>query len=253
MSDYRQVMITGASAGLGWEFANQIADHCEHVTIVARREGHLRDLAAELAGRCDVSLIAADLTSVEGQARIVEAIRQGPPLDLLINNAGFSTYGPFANSDLDREMQMLRLHQEATLSLTRAALPAMIEVRRGAIINVASIGGFLPMPGVATYGATKAFLVSFSQSLRMELADSGVEVQCLCPGYTRTEIHSREAFKDFDVSRVPEAMWMESTQVVAESLAALRNTPERWLVVPGQHNCDLVIKALREQLSVAEA
>ncbi len=240
MNDQLQVLVTGASAGLGDEYARQLADRCERMLVVARREERLRELAAALSAQCDVVPIVADLAATEGQARVMEAIRQGPPLDLLINNAGFSTLGPFASSDLDRELEMIRLHQDATLALTRTALPAMIERGRGAIINVASIGGFPAMPGVATYGATKAFLVSFSRSLRAELADSGVAIQCLCPGYTRTEIHSRDTFRGFDVSRVPDNLWMEASDVVAESLSILEQDPDHWLVVTGQHNLGLV-------------
>ena len=141
---------------------------------------------------------------------------------------------------------MVHLHQNATLALTRAALPAMVERGRGAVINVASIGGLLAMPGVATYGATKSFLVSFSRSLRAELAASGVRVQCLCPGYTRTEIHSRDTFQDFDVSTVPDAFWMEAGDVVSVSLAALEGDGSAWLVVPGEGNRRLVTRALDE-------
>jgi short-subunit dehydrogenase len=104
----------------------------------------------------------------------------------------------------------------------------------------------LAMPGVATYGATKAFLLSFSRSLRAELADTPLRVQCLCPGYTRTEIHSRDTFAGFDVSRVPEEYWMEADEVVQESLEALAVGGDRWLLVPGKHNRELVRRGLSE-------
>lgn len=245
MKEGLRALVTGASAGLGEEYVRQLAPRCREIVVVARREDRLRSLAQELAEHCELNIIVADLVSLEGQARVVEAIRQGDALDLLINNAGFSTFGPFARSDLDHEIAMLHLHQDATLALTRAALPAMIEGGRGAVINVASIGGLMGMPGVAGYGATKSFLVSFSRSLRAELRATGVAVQCLCPGYTRTEIHSRDTFEGFDVNRVPEAMWMESQDVVSESLAAL-DEAERWLVIPGEQNRELVRRAIDE-------
>lgn len=246
MDDGLRVLVTGASAGLGEAYVRQLAPRSREIVVVARREERLAKLAQELAGQCRLQVIGADLGSTEGQARVVEAIRQGEALDLLVNNAGFSSYGPFARSDLDEELAMLHLHQDATLALTRAALPAMVERGQGAVINVASIGGLLAMPGVATYGATKSFLVGFSRSLRAELAPSGVRVQCLCPGYTRTEIHSRDSFRDFDVGAVPDAFWMEAEDVVSTSIAALEGEGASWLVVPGEGNRRLVTKALDE-------
>jgi short-subunit dehydrogenase len=246
MNKNGRALVTGASAGIGAAYVRHLAGTCAEIVVVARRAERLEDLRRELADACDLKVLTADLTQVEGQARVVEAIRQGPPLDLLVNNAGFSTLGPFAQSDLDDELRMLRLHEMATLAITRAALPAMIEAGRGGVINVASIGGLLAMPSVATYGATKAFLISFSRSLRVEVAGAGLRVQCLCPGYTRTEIHSRDTFRGFDVSRVPEDYWMDADEVVRESLAALAGEEDRWLVVTGEHNRALVRKGLAE-------
>ena len=237
-------IITGASAGIGAAYARQLARVCYSMLIVGRREDRLQALADELAPHCRVTTAAVDLATLEGQARVVEAIRQGPPPELLINNAGFSTLGPFAASDLDREAEMLHLHGDANLALTRAALPAMLAQDRGAIVNVASVAALLALPGVATYAATKAFLLSFSRSLRAEVAATGLRVQCLCPGYTRTEIHGRDTFAGFAVERVPEDQWMTAEAVVAESLAALE--ADRWLVVPGEHNRQLLLKAARE-------
>jgi short-subunit dehydrogenase len=246
MNNHLHALVTGASAGIGEAYVRQLASRCDTIVVVARREERLRELAAELAGQCRIEILVADLGTVEGQARVVEAIRQGPALDLLINNAGFSTLGAFATSVLDDEIAMLRLHHEATLALTRAALPAMLEAGRGAVINVASIGGLVGMPNVAVYGASKAFLVSFSRSLRQELAGTGVQVQCLCPGYTRTEIHSRDSFKGFDIERIPEALWMDAETVVDESLTALDASGDPWLLVPGAHNRKVVLAAMDE-------
>lgn len=132
------------------------------------------------------------------------------------------------------------------MALTRAALPAMLEAGAGTLINVASVGAFVPLPGVATYAATKAFLLSFSRSLDAEVSERGIEVQCLCPGYTRTEIHSRDSFAGFDVNRIPDTLWMESDDVVAESLAALgRGEP---VVITGARNRALVRESLQRLL-----
>jgi len=179
---------------------------------------------------------------VPGVAAVVEHIRQRGPVDLLVNNAGFSTLGLFHKSDLDSELAMVRLHQDATLALTRAVLPAMVEAGHGAVINVSSLAACATLPGVATYAGTKAFLANFSLALQAEVAASGVRVQCLCPGYTRTEIHSRESFAGFDASRIPDALWMESDEVVAASLDALAT--EQVLVVPGEQNRKLAREAL---------
>lgn len=252
MQNNLRALVTGASAGIGEAYVRQLAGRCDTIVVVARRADRLQELAEELAGSCAIEVLVADLGSVEGQGRAVEAIRQGPALDLLINNAGFSTLGPFAGSVLDNELAMLRLHHEATMALTRAALPAMLDVGRGAVINVASIGGLVAMPNVAVYGASKAFLVSFSRSLQQELAGSGLRVQCLCPGYTRTEIHSRDSFKVFDVDRIPEALWMDADTVVAESLAALESPQKPWLVVPGEHNRKVVRAAIDELRAAIE-
>ncbi|MEM1190356.1 MAG: SDR family NAD(P)-dependent oxidoreductase [Pseudomonadota bacterium] len=245
-------LITGASSGIGEAFARRLATSCDRLVLVARRGERLQTLAAELGRDCSIEILTADLTSVEGQARVVEAIRQGPALDLLVNNAGFSTLNSFATSVLDAELAMLRLHDDATLALTRAALPAMMDCGRGAVINVSSVAAALCLPTVASYAATKAFLLSFSRSLHAELADSGVGVQCLCPGYTRTEIHSRDSFAGFDVSRVPDEMWMEPMAVVDESLAALADR-DVWLVAPGEHNRKLMRDSLTALVSALDA
>lgn len=241
-----RALITGASAGIGAAYVRQLAGACSSQLLVARRRERLEALADELAGQCRIDVLEADLTTVEGQARVVEAIRQGPPLSLLVNNAGFSTFGPFVRSNLDAELAMLRLHEQATLALTRAALPAMAAAGTGAIVNVASIGALFAMPAVASYGATKAFLLSFSRSLRAEVGGHGIAIQCLCPGYTRTEIHGRESFRDFDPAVVPDHLWMTADEVVAASLEALAADNGGWLVVPGAQNRELVRRALAE-------
>ncbi|EAQ96203.1 SDR family NAD(P)-dependent oxidoreductase [Congregibacter litoralis] len=251
MSKKIHALITGASAGLGDAYARQLASRCDSMTVVARRGERLEALAGALEGQCKVEILEADLATVEGQARVVEAIRQGPAIDLLVNNAGYSTIGPYATSDLDDELGMLRLHNEATMVLTRAALPAMIEQGSGAVINVASVAGLVSTPNVAVYGATKAFLVSFTRALRQELKEQGVRVQCLCPGYTRSEIHSRETMANFDVNIVPEKLWMEADDVVAQSLAAISDDADQWLLVSGDHNRKVVARemdALRADL-----
>jgi short-subunit dehydrogenase len=240
---WRRALISGASSGIGAAFARHLAPACEAMTLVARRAQRLEALARELRQDCAVDVLVADLATTEGQARVSEHVRQHQPLDLLVNNAGFSTHGPFAGSDLDAELAMVTLHQTATLTVTRAALPYMCAAGRGAVINVASVAAYLSLPAVATYAGSKAFLAAFSRALAAEVSERGIRVQCLCPGYTRTEIHSREAFSGFDVSRVPDSLWMDAAAVVRDSIAALDDGPV--IVVPGAHNRRIVREALR--------
>ncbi|MEM8492079.1 MAG: SDR family oxidoreductase [Pseudomonadota bacterium] len=244
--NYKNAVITGASSGIGAEYASQLAPACDSLLLIARRVERLDSLAARLSSKCDVRVLEADLSTQEGLARCVEAMRQGPDVDLLVNNAGTSFMGPFANSCIDDELQMVRVHVDATMVLTRAVLPGMRVRRQGAVVNVASIGGFIEAPNVATYAATKAFLVSFSRSLKRELRDAGVAVQCLCPGYTRTEIHDLAGMDGFDKQRVPDELWMESSDVVGQSLLALAQSDPPWLLVTGSQNVAHSLDALND-------
>ncbi|MEE4146940.1 MAG: SDR family oxidoreductase [Halieaceae bacterium] len=230
-------LVTGASAGLGAEFCRQLAGRCDVIIAVARRDERLAQLAGELSGRAEVHPVAADLNTVEGVARTMEALRQKGPVDYLVNNAGFSTFGLFPDLGIEGQRDMVSLHIDASITLCRAAIPFMRERGRGHIINVSSVGAFLPSPGIAVYGASKAFLNFFSLSLQAELEGTGVEVQALCPGYTRTEFHLDLEQQGFRKSQVPEQMWMEASEVVAASLAALGSG--KVLVVPGEGNAEL--------------
>jgi short-subunit dehydrogenase len=239
-------LVTGASAGMGVEFCRQLADRCDVIIAVARRRDRLEQLQQELSGRTEVHPIQADLNTVEGLARAMEALRQLGPVDYLVNNAGFSTLGDFADQQIQSQRDMVGLHVDATITLCRTAIPYMRERGGGYIINVSSIGAFLPGKGLAVYGATKAFLNCYSQSLQAELAGTGIEVQALCPGYTHTEFHADIEKAGFDKSRVPADMWMNADAVVAASLAALGSG--KVLVVPGETNIGLARKGLQTQL-----
>ena len=237
-------MVTGASSGMGADFCRQLAGRCDRIIAVARRGDRLQALADELADQVEVYTVAADLNTVEGVTRALEALRQRGPLDYLVNNAGFSTYGLFADLDIQGQRDMVGLHVDATISLCRAAIPFMRERGGGHIINVSSIGAFLPGRGLAVYGATKAFLNFYSLALQAELAGTGIAVQALCPGYTHSEFH--QALQGFDKGQVPAQMWMESAEVVAASLAALDSG--KVLVVPGEGNLELARTGVRRQL-----
>jgi len=206
----------------------------------------MQALAKELQGKVEVHIVEADLITIEGVARVMETIRQKGPLDYLINNAGFSTLGNFESELIDSQHAMVSLHINATLSLCRTAIPYMREMGGGNIVNVSSIGAFTPYPGVAVYSATKAFLNSFSESLQAELAGSGIAVQALCPGYTRTEIHDTPTMGRFDKAVIPDEYWMEVEEVVAASLTGLDNG--QLVVVPGEGNLKMAKKGLQKQL-----
>jgi len=239
-------LVTGASAGMGAEFCRQLAGRCDAIIAVARRGERLGELRRELESRVELHPVAADLTSVEGLTRAIEALRQLGPVDYLVNNAGFSTFGDFADQEIQSQRDMVSLHIDACISLCRAAIPFMRERGGGSIINVSSIGACLPGRGLAVYVATKAFLNFFSQSLQVELAGTGIEVQALCPGYTHTEFHADIERLGFDKSRIPAQMWMNADEVVANSLAALGRG--RVVVVPGEDNVALARTGLQQQL-----
>lgn len=239
-------MVTGASSGLGEEYLRQLAPRCGRIIAVARRLDRPESLAEALAPeRAEILPLQADLSTLEGQARAVECIRQQGPLGMLVNNAGFGSFGAFVDGDIDSDLAMLRLHQDAVLLLTRAALPGMRDAGSGYIINVASVGGFLPMPGSAVYAATKSFLNSFSVSLQREVECHGIRVQSLCPGFTHTEIHDTATMQGFDKSRTADTLWMPVDAVVRESLAALDTG--QVLVVPGEMNRAMVAGALDDE------
>lgn len=240
-------LVTGASAGLGTQFCHQLAQRCDVIIAVGRRGERLEALTQELQGTAEVHAIVADLSTIEGVATAMEALRQKGPVDYLVNNAGMSSYGYFPDLGIDSQRQMVSLHVDATITLCRAAVGFMRERGAGTIINVSSMGAFLPGKGLAVYGATKAFLNYFSQSLHAELDGCGIEVQALCPGYIRTEFHAEMTQQGFDKNRIPDEMWMDADEVVATSLAALGSG--QVLVVPGEANQKLVQMGLEQQLA----
>ncbi|MGI8331107.1 SDR family NAD(P)-dependent oxidoreductase [Actinomadura scrupuli] len=185
---YRSALVTGASSGIGESMARTLADRGCDLVLVARREELLDGLADDLRGtrKVGVEVLAADLTDPAQLARVEERLR-AEPVDLLVNNAGYGAFGAFAGIPLDDQLKEIDLNVTALVRLSYAALPGMIERGRGGVLNVASVAGFAPSPGSATYGATKAFVASFSESLHAEVRDAGVTVTALCPGFTRTD------------------------------------------------------------------
>jgi len=225
--------VTGASAGIGEAFARALAADGHDLILIARRRRKLERLASELADlhRTRTEVLVADLTS-RARLRIVEdKLARSRRLSLLVNNAGLGDFGEFTTSDREREDAEIRLNALAVVRLCHATLPAMVRRGTGAIINVSSTASFAPCPEFATYGATKAFVNSFTEALHEELRGTGVVVQALCPGLTHTEIFDHAGV---DTSTLPELLWMEPEKVVAESLAALHGGSV--VFVPGLGN-----------------
>jgi uncharacterized protein len=227
-------LVTGASAGLGRAFSEQLAARGADVVLVARDAVRLAELAAELERVHGVSAepLAADLLAADGiarvEARLVDLAR---PIDLLVNNAGFGTFGRFAELDVEREVQEVELNIVAVVRLTHAALGAMETRGDGAIMNLASLAAYQPAPHSATYAATKTFVHSFTNAVHEETRGSGVHVMVVCPGYTHTEFHDRAGLGD---TALPEFVWQSADQVVA---AALRDLDRRRATsIPGPLN-----------------
>ncbi len=229
-------VITGASSGIGAAFARALAARGYDLVLVARREERLTALAAELQARHAITaeVLVADLAKHADIERVARHIAGMETLEMLINNAGFGTTGRFFKVDLARHLEMIHVHVVASVRFCHAALPGMVAHGRGAIINLASVAAFLPLVGNATYSATKRFLVTFSQSLQMELAGTGVRVQALCPGFTYSEFHDTPEYARFKRSSIPAFMWMSAEGVVAGSLKALERN--RVVYIPGFQN-----------------
>lgn len=207
-------LVTGATAGLGAAFVRALAARDYDLVLVARDESRLRNTAADLAGRTEV--VVADLATDAGCALVQARLARG--VDLLVNNAGLGNALPFEESELAAEENLLDVNVRAVMRLTHAALPAMLAAGDGAILNVASVAGFAPGARGASYSASKAWVITFSESLHLQVADRGVRVLALCPGFTRTEFHARAGM---DTSGIPDRLWLDADRVVADGLAAL--------------------------------
>jgi short-subunit dehydrogenase len=214
-------LITGASSGIGEHFAYTLAREGCALALTARREDRLQAVAAQARslGAPSVSIFPADLAQRPAPAQLYRAVvAAGLNLDLLVNNAGFGTRGRFDHLPLEREIEQIDLNITALVALTHLWLPDMIAARRGTIINVASAAGFQAVPYMATYAATKAFVISFSLALHYELDGTGVGVMALCPGATRTEFQAVAGNDD----TMPSFLYMEADAVVAQALRAAR-------------------------------
>jgi short-subunit dehydrogenase len=224
-------LITGASSGIGAALARELASRGHGVTLVARREERLRELAGELQGQHGIraEVLGCDLADPAVRdtlpARIAEL---GLRVDVLVNNAGFGSYGSFVELDQRGEVEQVRVLCEAVVALCGAFVPAMVERRSGAVLILSSTTGFQPTARYATYAAAKAFSLSFGQSLHEEVRRSGVAVTTVCPGPVETEFFSRNEVRPV---RLPKAMWATPEEVARVALEGLSRN--RRVVIPG--------------------
>ena len=233
---YQCALVTGASSGLGVEYARQLAPACQTIVLVARREALLEKLAAELRQawpHLTVHCIATDLTDESMRMALFKQLRDlGTSPDLLINNAGMGDYGAFSEAGWSKLDAMLQLNITALTHLCHEALPGMIEQGRGAIVNVSSLASILPIPDFAVYAATKAYVTSFSEALRMELREFSIPVLAVCPGPVHTGF-GKVAMPDPDADGIParEGFYTSPERVVFDSIRALQADKAR--VYPG--------------------
>jgi len=237
LSEKRKALITGASAGIGAEFARQLAARGYDLALVARRRERLEQLAESIKLKygVEVDVLPADLSIDEGITQIEEFIQNCKNLEILVNNAGFGIPGGFIAADIELTLSMLWGHVVAPVRLTRAALPEMIEKGTGYIINVSSISAFSAATGSSTYSASKGYLNNFCEGLAVECYKTGVKVQALCPGFTYTEFHDTPEYKPYRIKeRLPRIFWMTSEAVVRWSLNALKGN--NVIIIPGLGN-----------------
>ena len=228
---YRTALVTGASSGIGLEMARQLAAAGCDLVLVARRGDVLEEVAAALRDKhgVQVEVLPADLITEPGLAAVAERLADpGRPVELLVNNAGFGVPGALVQAPYRAQEAQIQLNVLAPVRLTHAALPLMVDRGYGGILNVSSVAGYTMLPGSATYGATKAFVTSFSQSLHAEVADQGVHVTALCPGFTRTDFQAEDSGRRAGLSGL---LWLEAGPVARAGLAAV--AAGRPVCVPG--------------------
>lgn len=232
-------LITGASAGIGAEYARQMAATGHDLVLTARRRQRLDQLAGELSTQfgIDCLVIPADLTDPAAPEAICrELAEQGRTVDILVNNAGYAIAGVYHQTEWTDQARFLQLMITAVAELTHRLLPGMRERGGGGIINVASLAGVVPgSSGHTLYAAVKAWMISFSESLAMENAKAGICVQALCPGFTYSEFHDVVGTRDI-VSRMPGYMWMNADEVVRISLNQFGNPKAPVMLIPGRWN-----------------
>ncbi|MDH4169729.1 MAG: SDR family oxidoreductase [Acidimicrobiia bacterium] len=236
---WTRAVVTGASSGIGEALARRLSQAGTHVVLVARTQSRLDELADQLGGPDRATVLVADLADRAGVAPVAELIAGEPEIDLVVNNAGFGVSGAIAESDVERQLAMIDVNVRCLTQLSHAAAAAMAPRGRGGILNISSVGGYVPAPSFAVYGATKAYVTSFSQALHAELESAGVHVTCVAPGFTRTEFQDRA---EYDSSKMPGFMWQTADEVAKIALDA--TAKNKAMVVPGLPN-KLMVAAVK--------
>jgi hypothetical protein len=222
---YASALVTGASSGIGLEFARVLASRGCELVLVARRTDRLEELAAELSN-VNVDVLSADLGTDDGVAAVEQRLA-ADPVELLVNNAGIASGGAFADSDLAYEDQMVRVNVLAVMRLCRAGIGPMMAAGHGGIINVSSIAGEQPLRGYVTYGASKSYVTAFTEALSAEARAKGVHVTLLKPGYVWTEMNPDGPARDSLQGKI----WLEADTVARHAVDAVEKG--RLMSVPG--------------------
>ncbi|KAA0110347.1 SDR family oxidoreductase [Mycolicibacterium sp. P1-5] len=230
----RAALITGASSGIGAEIARVLSARGHHVVLVARRTEQLTELAESLPGPS--SVVGIDLSQQDERAALPGRVAAlGLDVDILVNNAGLSTMGPVADADPDAELNVVEVDVAAVVDLCTRFVAGMVSRRRGAVLNVASVAGFGPLPGQAVYGAAKAFVLSYSRALGQELKASGIAVTALCPGPVHTGFGEAAGISNEDAeAALPKPLWVSPEEVAAAAVDGL--AAGKPVVVPGRLN-----------------
>ena len=233
-ADNRTALVTGASSGIGAEIARDLAGRGHHVVLVARRAEKLAELADELGDAA--SVVPADLSRREDRAGLADRVAAlGREVDILVNNAGLTTVGPVAAADPAAELNAIEVDVAAVVDLCTRFVPAMVDRRRGAVLNVASVAAFGPLPGQAVYGAAKSFVLSYTYALREELMGTGVTATALCPGPVHTGFGEAAGISTEDAeATLPKALWVAAADVARAGVDGL--AAGRAVVVPGRLN-----------------
>jgi len=235
-SEASTALVTGASSGIGAAIATSLAKRGHALTLVARRQDRLTELANDLHEDYGVraGVIACDLADPAERDRLAAKLTElGLDVEVLVNNAGFGHAGNFADADRERQVEMVRVNCETVVDLSGRYLPAMVGRQQGAVINIASTAAFQPMAGSATYAASKAFVLSFSEALHQEAKGSGVTVTAICPGPVRTEFTQAAGMEGAD-DGAPSFVWMSAEDLAQQAVNAAE--AGKRAVVPGRLN-----------------
>ncbi|MDD5582470.1 MAG: SDR family NAD(P)-dependent oxidoreductase [Candidatus Marinimicrobia bacterium] len=229
--------VTGATSGIGAAFAEYFASQGYDLVLTGRREGQLREFADVLGKKYGASsrLFFGELSEESVISKIERELQNDKLVHVLVNNAGFASYGSFHEGDLNVYQQMIKVHCEVPVRLSYAALKTMVDAKKGILINVASLAGFFPYPNHTLYSATKTFLINFSESLGVRYKNDGIHIVAVCPGMTMTNFHTRmglDARKVYKIIGLEKALTPE--QVVKNTISCINH--RKYVCIPGFHN-----------------